>query len=126
MGCFECGSTTHFIADCPIWKKVESSNKYNYNNRNDSSNKGNDKKKYWFGDKKKFQKNHVPSVCCPQRLCFSCDDSSSLEEDEKPKCKKGDFTVLYLVGKSSRHITDSNSDVSDDISFEGFFESCRT
>jgi hypothetical protein len=57
---------------------------------------------------------------------FSCDDSSSLEEDEKPKCKKGDFIGLYLMGKSSRHITDSNSDVSDDISFEGFFESCRT
>jgi hypothetical protein len=38
-GCFECGDTTHFIADCPKRKKLDSSNKYNYNNRNDSSDK---------------------------------------------------------------------------------------
>jgi hypothetical protein len=31
-GCFECGDTTHFIADCPKQKKFDSSNKYNYNN----------------------------------------------------------------------------------------------
>jgi hypothetical protein len=52
-GCFECGNTTHFIADCPKRKKADSSNKYNYNNRNDSSDKGEGKKKYRFGDKKK-------------------------------------------------------------------------
>jgi hypothetical protein len=39
-GCFECGDTTHFIADCSKRKKFDYSNKYNYNNRNDSSNKG--------------------------------------------------------------------------------------
>jgi hypothetical protein len=56
-GCFKCSDTTHFIADCPKRKKFDSSNKYNYNNRNDSSNKGEGKKKYHFGDnnnKKKF------------------------------------------------------------------------
>jgi hypothetical protein len=31
-GYFECGDTTHFIADCPKRKKFDSSNKYNYNN----------------------------------------------------------------------------------------------
>jgi hypothetical protein len=30
--CFECGDTTHFIANCPKRKKLDSSNKYNYNN----------------------------------------------------------------------------------------------
>jgi hypothetical protein len=57
-GCFECGDTTHFIADCTKRKKFDSSNKYNYNNQNDSSDKGDGKKKYRFGDnkKKKFQK----------------------------------------------------------------------
>jgi hypothetical protein len=35
-GCFECGDTTHFITNCPKRKKFESSNKYNYNNQNDS------------------------------------------------------------------------------------------
>jgi hypothetical protein len=55
-GCFECGDTTHFIADCPKRKKFDSSNKYNYNNRNDSSDKGEGQKKYCFRNKKKFQK----------------------------------------------------------------------
>jgi hypothetical protein len=52
-GCFKCGDTTHFIADCPKRKKFNSSNKYNYNNWNDSSDKGEGKKKYRFGDNKK-------------------------------------------------------------------------
>jgi hypothetical protein len=59
-GCFECGDLTHFIADYPKRKKLDSSsNKYNYNNRNDSNNKGESNKKYHFRDnnnKKKFQK----------------------------------------------------------------------
>jgi hypothetical protein len=49
-------------------------------------------------------------------LDFSNDDSSNLEEDENPNRKTGDFTGLCLVGKSSRHINDS--DVSDDSSPE--------
>jgi hypothetical protein len=49
-GCFECDDTTHFIADCPMRKKLDSSsNKYDYTKRNDY-NKGND------SNKKKFQK----------------------------------------------------------------------
>jgi hypothetical protein len=43
-GCFKCSNTTHFIADCPKRKRLDSSNKYNYTNRNDSSSKGDDKK----------------------------------------------------------------------------------
>jgi hypothetical protein len=54
-GCFECGDTTHFITDCTKRKKLDSSNKYNYANRNDSSNMG-DNKKNWFRDKKKNKK----------------------------------------------------------------------
>jgi hypothetical protein len=56
-GCFGCGDTTQFIVDFPKRKKLDSfSNKYDYTKRNDYS-KGNDKKKYRFGDKKKkFQK----------------------------------------------------------------------
>jgi hypothetical protein len=51
-GCFKCGNTTHFIADCPKRKKLDSSsNKYDYTKRNDSS-KGDDKN-HRFGDKKK-------------------------------------------------------------------------
>jgi hypothetical protein len=51
---------------------------------------------------------------------FSNDDSSSSEEDHKVKCIQCDFTGLCLLGKSSRNISDSNSDsdVSDDLSFE--------
>jgi hypothetical protein len=51
---------------------------------------------------------------------FSSDDSSSSEEDEKVKCKKGDFTGLCVMtkGGSSRNVSDSDSDVSEDLSFE--------
>jgi hypothetical protein len=55
-GCIKCGDTTHFIADCPKRKKFHSSNKYDYANRNDSSNKGNKKKKNHFGDNNKKKK----------------------------------------------------------------------
>jgi hypothetical protein len=37
-GCFECGDTTRFIADCSKRKKLDSSsNKYDYTKRNDYS-----------------------------------------------------------------------------------------
>jgi hypothetical protein len=117
MGCFECGNTTHFIADCPKRKKLDSSsNKYIYNNRNDSSDKGEGKKKYRFRDKKKKRFQKMMSRAC---AALSNLDSSSFEEDERPKRKTGDFTGLCLMGKSSWHISDSDSDVSDDSSPEG-------
>jgi hypothetical protein len=103
-GCFKCGDTTHFIADYPKRKKFDSSNKYNYNNRNDSSDKGEGKKKYHFGDKKKKKKlQKMMSRACAalSDLDFSSDDSSSSEEDERPKRQTGDFTGLCLMGKSS-------------------------
>jgi hypothetical protein len=119
-GCFECGDTTHFIVDCPKRKKFDSSNKYNYNNRNDSSDKGEGKKKYHFGDKKKkFQKMMSRACAALSDLNFSSNNSSSSGEDERPKRKTGDFTGLCLMGRSSRHIFDSDSDVSDDSSPDG-------
>jgi hypothetical protein len=119
-GCFECGDTTHFIADCPKRKKFNSSNKYNYNNRNDSIDKGEGNKKYRFRDKKKkFQKMMSRGCAALSDLNFSSDDSSGSEEDERPKRKTGDFISLCLMGKSSRHISNSDSDVSDDSSPEG-------
>jgi hypothetical protein len=100
-GCFECGDTTHFIADCPKRKKLNSfSNKYDYTKGNDY-NKGDNKKKYRFGDKKKFQKMMSRVCAALSDLDFSNDDSSSSEEDEKVKRKPGDFIVLCLMGKSS-------------------------
>jgi hypothetical protein len=101
-GYFECSDTTHFIIAYPKRKKFDSSNKYNYNNRNDSSDKGEGKKKYRFRDKKKkFQKMMSRACATLSDLDFSSDDSSSSEEDEKIKRKTGDFTGLYLIGKSS-------------------------
>jgi hypothetical protein len=47
--------TTHFIADCPKRKNLDSSNKYDYTKRNDYS-KDDDKKKYRFRDEKKKKK----------------------------------------------------------------------
>jgi hypothetical protein len=120
-GCFECGDTTHFIADYPKRKKFDSSNKCNYNNRNDSSDKCEGKKKYRFGDKKKkkkFQKMVSQACAALSDLDFSSDDSSSSKEDERPKHKTGDFIGICLMGKSSGHISDPDSDVSDDSSPE--------
>jgi hypothetical protein len=51
-GCIECGDTTHFIADYPKRKKLDSSNKYDYTKRNGYNN-DDDKKKYRFKEKKK-------------------------------------------------------------------------
>jgi hypothetical protein len=51
-------------------------------------------------------------------LDFSSDDSSSSEEDEKVKHKLGDFIDLCLMEKPSRHIFDSDSDVSGNLSLE--------
>jgi hypothetical protein len=119
-GCFECGDTTHFITDCPKRKKLDSSSiKYDYTKWNDYS-KGDDKKKYCFGDKKKkFQKMMSQACAALSDLDFSSDDSSSSEENGRPKRKTGDFTGLRLMGKSSRHISDSDTNVSDDSSPEG-------
>jgi hypothetical protein len=103
-GCFKCGDITHFIINCLKRKKLDSSNKYKYNNRNDSSDKGEGKKKYRFRnkeEKKKFQKMMSRVCAALSDLDFSSDDSSSSEEDEKPKHKIGDFTGLCLMGKSS-------------------------
>jgi hypothetical protein len=51
MSCFEYGDTTHFIADCPKRKKLDSSsNMYDYTKQNDYSK---DDDENYFGDKKK-------------------------------------------------------------------------
>jgi hypothetical protein len=118
-GCFEYGDTTHFITDWPKRKKLNSSsNKYDYIKQNDY-NKGDDKKKHHFRDKKKKKFQKIMSRACADLsdFNFSSDDSSSSEEDEKVKHKQGNFTGLCLMGKSSRHIFDS--DVSDDLSPKG-------
>jgi hypothetical protein len=89
-GNFECGDTTHFIADYSKRKKLDPSNKYNYNNHNDYS-KGDYKKKNHFRDKKKkkkFQKIISRACVALSNFEMSSGDSNSLEEDEKVKRKK--------------------------------------
>jgi hypothetical protein len=118
-GCFECGDTIHFIVDCPKRKKYDYSNKNDYRNKNDYNNK----KKNHFRDKKKKNIKKIMSRACAalSDFDFLSEDSLSLEEDEKVnhKKKEGDFTMLCLMimGGSSRN--DSNSDVSDDLTYDG-------
>jgi hypothetical protein len=100
---YVCSDNIHFIIDCPKWKKLDSYNKYNCTNQKNSSNKGDDKKKHRFRGKKKKKKfQKIMSQVCAAlgNFDFSSDDSSSSEEDEKLKCKKGDFIGLCLMGKS--------------------------
>jgi hypothetical protein len=81
-----------------------------------------DKKKHQFGDKKKkkkFQKIMSWACAALSDFDFSSDNSSSSEEDEMVKRKEGDFTGICLMGKSSRNISNSDFDVSDDLSPEG-------
>jgi hypothetical protein len=116
-GCFKCGNTIYFITDCSKRKKLDISNKYGHIKWNDYS-KGNDKKHHFGNNKKKKFKKIMPWACAAlSDFNFSSDDSSNLEEDEKSRCKKGDFTGLCLMSNSSRNI--SNSDVSDDLSPDG-------
>jgi hypothetical protein len=77
--------------------------------------------KYHIGDKKKFQKMMSWVCAALSNLDFSSDDSSNSEEDEKVKHKPDDFTRLCLMGKSSRYISGSDSDVNDDLSPEGLY-----
>jgi hypothetical protein len=111
-GYFECGNTTHFIADCPKRKK------YDYSNKNDY------KKKNRFREKKKKNIKKIMSRICAtlSDINFSSEDSSISEEDEKVNYKKeGDFTRLCLrtKGGSSRNDSNSDSDVSDDLTYDG-------
>jgi hypothetical protein len=81
------------------------------------SDKGEGKKKYCFGDnnkKKKFQKMMSRACATLSDLDLSSDDSSSSEEDERPKHKMGNFIGLCLMCKSPWHISDSDSDVMDE------------
>jgi hypothetical protein len=110
-GCFECDDTTHFIADCLKRKKVNYSKKYDYNNWNDYSKGDNN-------NKKKFQKIMSRACVALSDFDFYSDDSSSSEDDKKVKRKQDNFIALCIMGKSSRSIPDSNSNVSDDLSFE--------
>jgi hypothetical protein len=49
---------------------------------------------------------------------FSSDNSSNSDDDEKVECKLDDFSGLCLIGKSPRNFSDSDSDISDDLSSE--------
>jgi hypothetical protein len=116
-GCFECGDTTHFITDSPKRKK------YDYSNKNDYNNKNAYKKKNHFGDKKKKNIKKIKSRACAalSDFNFSSENSSSLVEDEKAnhKKKEGDFTRLCLMTKGRSSWNDSDSDVSDDLTYDG-------
>jgi hypothetical protein len=120
-GCFKYGDTTYFITNCPKRKKFDSSNNYDYANRNDSSNKGGNKKKNRFGDKKKKKFQKIISRACAalSDFDFSSEDSSSSEQDEKIKYKKDDFTGLCLMTKGGSSRSGPDSVVSDDLTYDG-------
>jgi hypothetical protein len=64
-GYIECVSTTHFIADCPKRKKLDSSKKYDYSNRNDSSDRVTRRRR------RSFKRS------CPEHVLLSVTSTSS-------------------------------------------------
>jgi hypothetical protein len=124
-GYFECGDTTHFIADYPKRKKYDYSNKNEYGNKNDY------KKKNRFGDRKNKNIKKIMSRACAalSDFDFSSEGSSSSEEDENANYKKeDDFTGLCLMTKrgSLRNDSNSDSDVSDDLTYNGLSSKVHT
>jgi hypothetical protein len=101
---FECGDTTHFIADCPKRKKLDSSsNKYDYTKRNDY-NKGDDKKKYRSRDKKKKFQTMMSRACAAlSDVDFSCDDSSGQWRMRGPSARPA--TSLAFASWAKLHDT---------------------
>jgi hypothetical protein len=97
-GYFECDNTIHFIVNCHKRKKLDSSNKYDYNNQNDYS-KDDNKKKNRFRDKKKkkkLQKIMSRAYTTLSDFDFLSDDSSSSEDDDKVKRSKATSPVFAL------------------------------
>jgi hypothetical protein len=83
------------------------------------------KKKNRFGDKKKKNIKKIMSRACAalSNFDFSSEDSPSSEEDERVNYNKreGDFTGLCIMakGRSSWNNSDSDSDVSEDLTYDG-------
>jgi hypothetical protein len=67
-GYFECSDTTHFIADCPKRKKLDSSNKYDYTNRNDSATRVTTKRSTTSETKRKRRRRRSFRKSCPERV----------------------------------------------------------
>jgi hypothetical protein len=67
-GCFECKNTTYFIANCPKRKKLDSSNKYNYNDRNDYSKGDNKKKRHFTETRRRSSRRSCPVRVLPSMI----------------------------------------------------------
>jgi hypothetical protein len=102
-GCFECDDTTHFIDDCPKRKKLDSYPTSTTTPSGMTTTRVTTRRSTALGQQEEqIPEDDLPSVCCLSDLEFSNDDSSNSEQDEKVKHKLGDFTSLYLMGKSSK------------------------
>jgi hypothetical protein len=119
--CFKCGDNSHFIADCPKRKKFDSPTCTTTPTRTTPATRATIRRR--TDSETTTRRRRSSRRSCPESaplsdFNISSEDSSILEEDEKIKCKKGDFTRLCLIGKSSPNDSNSDSVVSDDLSFK--------
>ena len=121
-GCFECGDSDHYVADCPKKKgKNEYVKRNDYSKKYDSHNRFDNKKTNHFSRRDKTSRKIKKAIACAcvavlNDVDFSSSDGDSLsseEEDARPKGKKKnkDFTGLYFMARGNEELsgTDSNT-----------------
>ena len=112
-GCFECGDSDHYVADCPKKKgKNDYVKRNDYSKKYDSHNHFDNKKKNHYSRrdkasrkiKKAIARAYVAALSDVDFSSSSGGSSSSEDEEARPKGKKknNDFTGLCFMARATR------------------------
>jgi hypothetical protein len=120
QGLLRVQGTTHFITDYPKRKKLKLPTSMTTPTGMTPAMRATTRRGTASETRRSSRRSCLERMLPWANFDFSSDYSSSSEEDEKVKCKKRDFIGLCLMtkGGSSRNVSDSDSDVSEDLSFK--------